>query len=380
MPELDPSRHVKRVLELAKIANKAGTFAVGGLLIDSTGSVLKEAHNKVIHNGQLWDPTAHAERQLISWYYEASHSGQCLPPPSELTIITSLDPCLMCTGAIIESRINVVVVAHDDIGGLNWKRNNDMLAVPDMTRPAAKQQIAYFGVDDGSRPFIGPSNSIFAGKVIEKDLVEQSSGLAVDSINKVRRINRRVNESSTEDSVAGSSYSVATLLQKHYDKAIKLKINIKNARDRASLLREMSKVAEASQATGGSFESAALIDNFQNVLLILGSTPLSICRIDTPLMRLSQVYASCRRSQRSDQALPHPSQCSVILLNGPAQNALSLMDLGVFGLTMGPSESPQKLYYFHSAQSEHDLAEMISNLPPVFRNVMKITPTKLEET
>ena len=376
MPVSDPLDYVQKVVELARAANRAGTFAVAGLLVDHKGSILKEVHNNVVRNGRVYDPTAHGERQLISWYYQTLESGTSLPAPSELTIITSLDPCLMCTGAILRSGINVVVIAYDDIGGVNWNRNHDFIAVPEPTRPAAIKQFSYLGVDDGSRHFVGPSGSIFINTLISSELVTQSFTLAKDSIENVRKINR-TNSNSLVDTTSASDSTILRSLRNHYTRALELNIDLTDATDRGRLLEEMLKVAAESKAAGGTSDSAALIDQFRNILLILGSSSLSANPIDTPLMRLTRIYASCRHKDPEGEILPHPSLCSIILLHGPAPTALGIMDLGAFGLTMGPSESPRNLYFFRSTQSEENLAEMVQNLPPLFRDVMKITPVKL---
>ena len=377
MPRLDPTKYVQKAVELARVAGEAGTFAVGGLLLDCEGNILREAHNNVVRNRQLSDPTAHGERQLISWYYQTLHRGKSLPPPSELTIVTSLDPCLMCTGAILQSGFNAIVIAHDDIGGINWNRENSFLTVPKPIRQTAVEQFAYFGVAGVSRPFVGSAKSIFANAVVPAKLVSESFELARASIENVRRLNRR-KTSSPDGNVITHDSSSAQSPRTQSRSAVMPEFDITDAADRARLLDEMLKVAEASKTAGGYFDATALVDESKGVLLILGSSPLSESPIDTPLMRVVQAYSSCRLNDADRNSLPHPSQCSVVLLYGPAPTALGLMDLGVFGLSVGPSDVPQRLYYFRSLQSEQNLADMIQNLPPVFRDVMKIAPTKLK--
>ncbi|UUZ51661.1 hypothetical protein LP420_11320 [Massilia sp. B-10] len=81
-------------------------------MLDQHGHVLKALQNNVVSEGLIFDPTAHGERQLIDWYF-AERGGAALPPPEEITIVTSLDPCAMCSGAILAHRFNVVVAAID---------------------------------------------------------------------------------------------------------------------------------------------------------------------------------------------------------------------------------------------------------------------------
>jgi tRNA(Arg) A34 adenosine deaminase TadA len=105
-----------RVAVLAEKAARAGTFGVGGLLVDRTGRVWAEATNAVIQGGLVSDPTAHAERQLVDWYCAVGEKLG-LPSPSSLTIVTSLEPCAMCTGAILRAGFSAVAVAEDPQSG-----------------------------------------------------------------------------------------------------------------------------------------------------------------------------------------------------------------------------------------------------------------------
>ena len=43
-----------------------------------------------------------------------------LPKPSELTVVTSLDPCAQCAGSLLAAGFNVGVVAFDDPSGINY--------------------------------------------------------------------------------------------------------------------------------------------------------------------------------------------------------------------------------------------------------------------
>src|SRR5262245_50241031 len=107
-----------RAVALAEEAGKQGTFAIGGLLVDDSGRVIAEATNAVIRNGHLSDPTAHVERQLVDWFAYERRRGLSLSPRN-VTIVSSLDPCAMCAGAILRSRMRVVIVAEDKVAGVH---------------------------------------------------------------------------------------------------------------------------------------------------------------------------------------------------------------------------------------------------------------------
>ena len=107
-----------RAVSLAEKAGKQGSFAVGGLLVDEFGRVIAEATNAVIRNDHLSDPTAHVERQLVDWLAHERRRGLSLSPRN-VTIVSSLDPCAMCAGAILRSGMRVIIVAEDNFAGVH---------------------------------------------------------------------------------------------------------------------------------------------------------------------------------------------------------------------------------------------------------------------
>ena len=92
-----------RAVALAEESEVCGSFGVGGILVDLEGRLIAEATNAVIRNWQVQDPTAHVERQLVDWYYQIRETGFNVPP-ERLIIVSSLDPCAMCAGAISAQR------------------------------------------------------------------------------------------------------------------------------------------------------------------------------------------------------------------------------------------------------------------------------------
>jgi len=114
----DAEHAARRVVALAKQATAAGTFGVGGFLMDRSGHVLAEAINAVVDHGEIRDPTAHAERQLIDWFFQAQARGLAIAP-SDAVIVSSLDPCAMCAGAILSSGFSCVALAEDHLSGIH---------------------------------------------------------------------------------------------------------------------------------------------------------------------------------------------------------------------------------------------------------------------
>ena len=103
--------YMQRALELAKEAAELGEVPVGAVIVDpNTGEIVAEGHN---HPIQDHDPTAHAEIQAIR---AASRALANYRLPG-LHLYVTLEPCVMCAGAISLARIEKLVFAADDPKG-----------------------------------------------------------------------------------------------------------------------------------------------------------------------------------------------------------------------------------------------------------------------
>ena len=81
---------------------------VGALLVTSTGEVVASAHNQKELTG---DPSGHAEILAMRKLAEAKGDWRL----EDLTLIVTLEPCVMCAGAIVAARLKEVVFgAYDE--------------------------------------------------------------------------------------------------------------------------------------------------------------------------------------------------------------------------------------------------------------------------
>jgi tRNA(adenine34) deaminase len=106
-PELIDLEHMQRALELARRAGAAGEVPVGAVLVGADGSVLAEAHNQPIAEH---DPSAHAELMALRLAGAAMRNYR-LPGT---TLYSTLEPCVMCAGALVHARIARLVFAAAD--------------------------------------------------------------------------------------------------------------------------------------------------------------------------------------------------------------------------------------------------------------------------
>ena len=89
---------------------------VGAVLLDTSGQVVASAHNERELTG---DPTAHAELLAIQRVGKQTGSWRL----EDLTLVVTLEPCVMCAGAIVAARIpRVVFGAFDEKVGAAGSR------------------------------------------------------------------------------------------------------------------------------------------------------------------------------------------------------------------------------------------------------------------
>ncbi len=95
-----------RALELACEAKSLGEVPVGAVVVRA-GRVLAQSFNL---RETLHDPTAHAERLALAWAGRAIGSWRL----DDCVLYVTLEPCAMCAGAIVHSRIARLVYGATD--------------------------------------------------------------------------------------------------------------------------------------------------------------------------------------------------------------------------------------------------------------------------
>ncbi|CAG7838786.1 adenosine deaminase [Clostridium novyi B str. ATCC 27606] len=97
---------MKLALKEAKIAKNMDEVPVGAIIVKE-GKVIASAHNL---REKLKDPTAHAEILAIKKACETLGDWRL----SDCEMYVTLEPCPMCTGAIIQSRIKKIYIGTFD--------------------------------------------------------------------------------------------------------------------------------------------------------------------------------------------------------------------------------------------------------------------------
>jgi len=98
---------MQAALSLAKVAADKGDVPVGAIVVNEAGEIFGTGQNLREQNN---DPTAHAEIVALRNASEKLGSWRL----DDLTIVVTLEPCTMCAGAILQSRIKRLVFAAWD--------------------------------------------------------------------------------------------------------------------------------------------------------------------------------------------------------------------------------------------------------------------------
>jgi tRNA(adenine34) deaminase len=116
--ELDRKRDeswMREALELARHAAASGECPVGAVIVWK-GSMIGRGWNQPISSG---DPTAHAEIMALREAAAARGNYRLL----DATLYVTLEPCVMCAGALVHARLQRLVFGARDLrfGGVRSK-------------------------------------------------------------------------------------------------------------------------------------------------------------------------------------------------------------------------------------------------------------------
>lgn len=103
--ELD-HQFMQQALDQAKLAAMAGEVPVGAVLVKD-GKIISRGFNQPIGNS---DPSAHAEMMALR---AAAHIESNYRLPGT-TLYVTLEPCIMCAGAMLHARVERVVFGATD--------------------------------------------------------------------------------------------------------------------------------------------------------------------------------------------------------------------------------------------------------------------------
>jgi tRNA(adenine34) deaminase len=104
MPPADPDheRFMALALAQARRGESEGEVPIGAVVVSAAGSVLAQGFNRPVGSA---DPTAHAEIVALRAAGQALGNYRL----TGATVYVTLEPCLMCVGALVGARVATVV-------------------------------------------------------------------------------------------------------------------------------------------------------------------------------------------------------------------------------------------------------------------------------
>lgn len=107
-PEM--SFHIERMqaaIEEAQLAFSLAEVPVGAVLVDTEGRILARDGNRTV---SMTDPTAHAEIRVLRQAARLLGNYRLL----NTTLYVTIEPCVMCMGALIHARVQQIVYGAPD--------------------------------------------------------------------------------------------------------------------------------------------------------------------------------------------------------------------------------------------------------------------------
>lgn len=379
----------RRVLFQARDSVSLGSRGVGGLIMDNrTGRVIREGRNHRylpvnpdVANGPnevfTWDYTAHGETALIGWY-QANRRSLGLPDPKDLTVVTSLDPCAMCTGSILTAGFNAAVVAYDPTGGMNVTQDGRYRSLTAKLRRQAFDTIGFFGVT-ATRDYFGPPQIPLRQTDVTATTAEECAEVFFGDNSFVVRDSDVPRDQLVNPASLPVDAPVRVAMSAAWPDAFTLRMA---APTKPS--RELKQYLEGVRdATPGATNAVAFIDMFGNLLTAKADNPRR-GPLATAFMNTTQSYARTRYRLFNDPTTHEGARTTLapantgafIWLHAPTPDiAATLRDLGAFGSTMG-SPAPGGFQFFEPPLNGTygELLEQVAILPPFYTQLVDVSP------
>jgi tRNA(adenine34) deaminase len=134
-------KFMKLAIEEAKKAGQKAEVPVGAVLVSEAGDILSLTHNQAI---TLADPTAHAEISALREAATKILNYRLL----NTTLYVTIEPCVMCMGAIVHARVARVVFGAKD---LKWGAAGSLYNFAEDTRMNHRPEIIHGVCEDECR-------------------------------------------------------------------------------------------------------------------------------------------------------------------------------------------------------------------------------------
>jgi tRNA(adenine34) deaminase len=168
---MDYEYFMKKALEQAQNALDAGEFPVGCVLVHENRILATGARKGTV--GQYPNEIDHAEMIALKRLTETATATKS----TKILLFTTLEPCLMCMGALMLSGIREVIYAYEDVmgggTGYDWSKmaplykNNSITIIPHILREDSLKLFKTF--------FNNPENSYWRNSLLAEYTLRQNS-------------------------------------------------------------------------------------------------------------------------------------------------------------------------------------------------------------
>ena len=342
------------VARLAVEAAERGTFGVGGVLAGASGRILATARNAVIAGGRVEDPTAHAERQLVDWWFAA---GPRDVAPGALTIVSSLEPCMMCAGSILRAGFNCVALTDDDAAGVGIRRG--MPTLPPALQARARGSFGSAAVR-GRRAFVGSAADSFRAEASAADFEA-----ATDAFDATREGVRQITSGAGSRSRAAASARTSEVVVELDVDRDAVWIADRSSRGVQDFLRLAERLRGDGSAAGLADETGRL------VYVAAGRTSRSPIR--TAVMECVRGFVRDReRVERSVGRELTPPHLRLLVAGEPRDDEEAIIALGAAGsfveAPLDRGRAPYVQLVGDAASHAGRPGEMLARYPPFYRD------------
>ena len=131
-------KYMLEAIKEAKKSLKSGDVPVGAVIVEN-GKIISRGHNK---KEKTHKATSHAEIEAINKACKKKKNWYL----NECTLYTTVEPCLMCTGAILQARISKVVygTSNQDFGYLSKLEKKKIEVVPNVLKEECTEILSQF--------------------------------------------------------------------------------------------------------------------------------------------------------------------------------------------------------------------------------------------
>lgn len=147
--EFDDEAYMAQAFELAAKGYGEGGCPIGGLLVkNDSGRILGQGHNALVQEG---NPIVHGEMAAL-------RAAGRMPNRHDTTMYTTLQPCFMCAGAIVQFGIPRVVIGDvvnastDETIRFMRSKGLEVVVMDPLTSKAAHDCVALVGKFRSEKP------------------------------------------------------------------------------------------------------------------------------------------------------------------------------------------------------------------------------------